>query len=64
MRMNTTLGGPRGVRIALWTLATLMLCGLAPVAVAGDLLRTMSSVWVPATVLGLTLITMVSGSQR
>jgi hypothetical protein len=55
----------RGLRgIALWTLMILVLCALAPGAVASGLIRTMPSLWATATALSLTLITAVSANQK
>ncbi len=55
----------RGLRgIALWTWVALVLCVLAPEAVASGLGRTMPSLWAVATALGLTLITAVSANQK
>jgi hypothetical protein len=55
----------RGLRrIALWTLMALMLCALAPDAVASGLLGHMPSLWATATALSLTLITAVSANQK
>ena len=55
----------RGLRgIALWTLMILVLCALAPDAVASGLIRIMPSLWATATALGLTLITVVSANQK
>ena len=51
----------RGLRgIALWTWLALVLCALAPEAVASGLIRTTPSLWATATALGLMLITAVS----
>jgi hypothetical protein len=55
----------RGLRgIALWTLMILMLCALAPDAVASGLIRSMPSLWAAATAMGLTLITALSSNQK
>ena len=55
----------RGLRrIALWTLMALVLCALAPEAVASDLIGSMPSLWAIATALSLTLITVVSANQK
>ena len=51
-------------RIARWTWVALVLCALAPEAVASTLIRTMPSVWATATALGLMLITAVSANQK
>jgi hypothetical protein len=50
--------------IALWTLMILMLCALAPDAVASGLIRTMPNLWAAAAAMGLTLITAVSANQK
>ncbi len=60
MRMNARSKGPRDVRIVLCVLAAFLVCGVAFDAVAADLVRAMSDVWVPATALGLTLLTAAS----
>jgi hypothetical protein len=55
----------RGLRrIALWTLMALMLCALAPEAVASGLIPSMPSLGATATALSLTLITVVSANQK
>jgi hypothetical protein len=64
MRINALLRKRRGARIARWTFATLALCGIVPDAVAGDLVQAMSSFWVSATALSLTLVTAVSRPQK
>jgi hypothetical protein len=51
-------------RIARWTWVALVLCALAPEAVASGLIRTMPSVWATATAPGLMLITTVSANQK
>jgi len=52
-------------RIARWTWVALVLCALAPEAVAsGGLIRTMPSVWATATARGLMLMTAVSANQK
>ena len=51
-------------RIARWTWVALVLCALAPEAVASGLIRTIPSVWATATALGLMLITAVSTNQK
>jgi hypothetical protein len=56
------VGALRGV--ALWTLMMLVLCALAPDAVASGLIGTMPSLWAAAAALGLTLITVVSANQK
>ena len=61
MRM-TDVRGLR--RIALWTLMALMLCALAPEAVASGLIRSMPSLGVIATALSLTLTTVESANQK
>ena len=54
----------RGLRrIALWTLMALMLCALAPEAVASGLIRSVPSLGATATALSLALIT-VSANQK
>jgi len=50
--------------IARWTWVALVLCALAPEAVASGVIRTMPSVWATATALGLMLITAVSANQK
>ena len=55
----------RGLRgIALWSGVALVLCALAPEAVASGLIRTMPSLWATATALGLMLITAASANQK
>jgi hypothetical protein len=55
----------RGLRrIALWTLMALMLCALAPEAVASGLIPSMPSLGATATALSLMLITVVSANQK
>ena len=55
----------RGLRrIALWTLMALMLCALAPEAVASGLIRSVPSLGATATALSLALITVVSANQK
>jgi hypothetical protein len=55
----------RGLRrIALWTLMALMLCALAPEALASGLIRSMPSLGATATAPSLTLITAVSAHQK
>jgi len=44
--------------------AALVLCGVMPDALAGDLIQTVSSLSVPATALSLTLVTAVMRSQK
>ena len=46
--------------IALWTWMALVLCALAPEAVAGGQVPAMPSLWATATALGLMLITAAS----
>ena len=47
--------------IALWIWMALVLCALAPEAVAGGQVPAMPSLWATATALGLMLITAASG---
>ena len=61
MRLKA-IRGPRG--IALWTWVTLVLCALAPEAVASGLISPTPSLWATATALGLMLITAVSANQK
>jgi hypothetical protein len=61
MRMKQKHGNLRGV--ALWSLAILMLCALAPNAVGGAQINTMLNEWDAAAALGLTLI-MAAGRDR
>jgi hypothetical protein len=42
----------------------LALVGAVPYAMAGDLIQTVSGLWVPATALSLTLVTAVVKSQK
>jgi hypothetical protein len=42
----------------------LVLCALAPDAVASSLIGTMPSLWATATAMGLTLLTVVSANQK
>jgi hypothetical protein len=44
--------------------STLALVSAVPYAVAGDLIQTVSGLWVPATALSLTLVTAVVKSQK
>jgi len=62
MRLKKAARGLRG--IARWTWVALVLCALAPEAVASGLIRTMPSLWATATALGLMLITAVSANQK
>ena len=62
MRVRKAARGFRG--IARWTWVALVLCALAPEAVASALIRSMPSVWATATALGLMLITAVSAHQK
>ena len=62
MRVRKAVRGLRG--IARWTWVALVLCALAPEAVASGLIRTIPSVWATATALGLMLITAVSTNQK
>jgi hypothetical protein len=55
----------RGLRgIVLWIWVALVLCALAPEAVASGLIRSTPSLWATATALGLMLITAVSANQK
>jgi hypothetical protein len=62
--VNPALRKRLGVWLARATLALLVSGGVVPVAFAGDLLQTMSSVWVPATALSLALVSAVGKSQK
>ena len=62
MRVRKAVRGSRG--IAHWVWVALVLCALAPEAVASGLIRTVPSLWVTATALGLMLITTVSANQK
>jgi len=62
MRVKKAARGLRG--IARWTWVALVLCALAPEAVASGMIRTMPSVWATATALGLMLMTAVSANQK
>ncbi len=44
--------------------ATLALCGAMPDAMAGELTQTLSSLYVPATALSLTLVSAVMKGQK
>jgi hypothetical protein len=50
--------------VALWISVALVLCALAPEAVASDLISTMPSLWATATALSLLLITAVSANHQ
>jgi hypothetical protein len=55
----------RGLRgILHWTWVALVLCALAPEAVASGLIRSTPSLWATATALGFMLITAVSANQK
>jgi hypothetical protein len=55
----------RGLRgVALWIWVALVLCALAPEAVASGLISTMPSLWATATALSLLLITVASANQK
>ena len=62
MRVKKAVRGLR--RIAHWTWIALVLCALAPEAVASGLSPTVPSLWATATALSLTLITLVSDNQK
>jgi len=46
------------------TYSMLAVIGAVPYAAAGDLIQTVSGLWVPATALSLTLVTAVVQSQK
>jgi hypothetical protein len=54
----------RATEILPWVWGAVALCGVAPNAVAGDLLPAHPSVWAAAGALSLTLIAAVRGSQK
>ena len=60
----TLLRERRVAKIARWVFAALVLCAIAPAAVADDLGDHLYSLWAPATVLGLTLVTAMSRLQK
>jgi hypothetical protein len=59
MRMNKPLRA-----IELWSWGILLFLALVPEALAEGLLPTLPSLWAPATVLGLTLITAARGDRQ
>jgi hypothetical protein len=60
----TLLRERRVAKIARWVLAALVLCAIAPAALADDLGEHLYGLWAPATVLGLTLVTAVNRLQK
>ena len=62
MRLKKTVSGFRGSALRIWV--ALVLCAIAPEAVAGGQVHTMPSLWATATALGLMLITAVSSNQK
>jgi hypothetical protein len=65
MRMNEPHSRPDGRRLVGYAGAIcVLLTGAASPAVADTLIHSMSNVWVPATALGLSLITAAGGSQK
>jgi hypothetical protein len=51
-------------RVVRGAVAALALCGVVPDAWAGDLIQTVSGLYVPATALSLTLVTAVMRAQK
>jgi hypothetical protein len=62
MRVKKAVRGFRG--IAHWTWVALVLCALAPEAMASGLIRTMPNLWATATAVGFMLITAVGTNQK
>jgi hypothetical protein len=62
MRLKKNVSKFRGIAHLAWV--ALVLCALAPDAVAGCQVPAMSNLWATATALGLMLITAVSGNQK
>ena len=62
MRLKKTVSEFRGIAHQAWV--ALVLCALAPEAVAGGQVPAMPSLWATATALGLMLITAVSNNQK
>jgi hypothetical protein len=64
VRLNRAWRQRVGVWLAQLALAGLVTSCLVPVAHAGELLQTMSNLWVPATALSLALASAVGKSQK
>jgi hypothetical protein len=64
MRVNPAWRQRLGAWLARLALAGVVTSCLVPVALAGELLQTMSNVWVPATALSLALASAVGKSQK
>ncbi len=64
MRVSKQLRMRWASRVARWTAAGIAMVALVPAAAAADLGHAVSSVWVPATALSLTLVTAVIKSQK
>jgi hypothetical protein len=62
MRVKKTVNEFRGIAHLAWV--ALVLCALAPEAVAGGQVPATPSLWATATALGLMLITAVSSNQK
>ena len=62
MRVKKVVNGFRGIAHLAWL--ALVLCALAPEAVAGGQVPAMPSLWATATALGLMLITAASSNQK
>jgi hypothetical protein len=57
-------GWPIGWKLMLWSSATVVLCALVPGAAETDLVQTAPNLAVPATALGLTLITAANRDRQ
>jgi hypothetical protein len=64
MATITLLRERRVAKIARWVFAALVLCAIAPAAVADDLGDHLYSLWAPAAVLSLALVTAVNRFQK
>ncbi len=64
MRMSKLQRMRWASRIVRWTAGGIAIVALVPAAAAADLGHAVSSVWVPATALSLTLVTAVIKSQK
>jgi hypothetical protein len=64
MRVNPAWRQRLGVWFVRLALAGIVTGSLVPVAFAGELMQTMSNLWVPATALSLALASAVGKSQK
>ncbi len=64
MRVNRAWRQRLGVWLGRLALAGIVTSCLVPAALAGELLQTMSNLWVPATALSLALASAVGKSQK